>query len=37
MKPGVEMEARNASDAHPLKLTVFQVGQPNAPFVVPVK
>ena len=37
MKPGVEMEARNASDTHPLKLSVFQVGQANVPFVVPVK
>lgn len=37
MKPGTEMEARNASDTNSLKLSVFQVGKPNAPFVVPVK
>lgn len=37
MKPGTEMEARNASDTNSLKLSVFQVGKPDAPFVVPVK
>ncbi len=36
MKAGVEMEARNPSSTHSLKLAVFQVGKPNAAFVVPV-
>ena len=37
MKPGVTMDARNPSNINPLKLSVFQVGKPNAPFVVPVE
>ena len=37
MKPGVTMDARNPSETNSLKLTVFQVGKPDAPFVVPVK
>ena len=37
MKPGVLMDARNPSDKTPLKLSVFQVGKPDAPFVVPVE
>ncbi|MEQ9403599.1 MAG: cupin domain-containing protein [Cyclobacteriaceae bacterium] len=37
MKPGVEMDARNPSDVNPLKIAVFQVGKPDAPFVVPVE
>ena len=36
MKPGVTMDARNPSSVSPLKLSVFQVGKPNDPFVVPV-
>ena len=37
MKPGMEMDARNPSNTNPLKLSVFQVGRPNDPFVVPVE
>ena len=37
MKPDIEMEARNPSDTNSLKLAVFQVGKPDAPFVVPVE
>jgi quercetin dioxygenase-like cupin family protein len=37
MKPGITMDARNPSNTNPLKLSVFQVGKPNAPFVVPVE
>jgi len=37
MKSGIEMEAKNASDTKPLKFAVFQVGNPDAPFVVPVE
>ena len=37
MKPNTAMDARNASDEVPLKLAVFQVGNPDSPFVVPVK
>ena len=36
MRPGFTMEARNPSAINPLKLSVFQLGQPDAPFVVPV-
>jgi len=36
MKPGTEMDARNPSDTNPLKIAVFQVGNADAPFVVPV-
>jgi quercetin dioxygenase-like cupin family protein len=31
------MDARNPSGTEPLKLAVFQVGNPHAPFVVPVE
>ena len=31
------MDARNVSSTDPLKLAVFQVGNPHAPFVVPVE
>jgi quercetin dioxygenase-like cupin family protein len=37
MKPGITMDARNPSDVNSLKLSVFQVGKPNAPFVVSVE
>ena len=37
MKPNVPMDARNLSDTKPLKFAVFQVGNPDAPFVVPVE
>lgn len=37
MNSGIEMEARNPSSINPLKLAVFQVGNPDAAFVVPVK
>jgi len=37
MKPGSIMDARNPSTTKPLKLSVFQLGKPDAPFVVPVK
>lgn len=36
MNSGIEMEARNANAVNPLKLSVFQVGNPDSPFVVPV-
>jgi len=36
MKPNTPMDARNPSDMNPLKLAVFQVGNPDSPFVVPV-
>ena len=37
MNSGIEMKARNPSSTHPLKLAVFQVGNIDLPFVVPVK
>lgn len=37
MEPATIMDARNASDTEPLKLAVFQVGDIDAPFVVPVE
>ena len=37
MKPNTAMDARNPSRTKPLKLAVFQVGNPDAPFVVPVE
>ena len=37
MQPGFTMDARNPSATNSLKLSVFQLGQPDAPFVVPVK
>lgn len=36
MRTEVEMTARNVSAVESLKLVVFQVGQTQAPFVVPV-
>ncbi len=37
MKARIKMDARNPSLTSSLKLAVFQVGKPNAPFVVPVE
>ena len=37
MKPDTPMDARNPSADRPLKLAVFQVGNPDSPFVVPVE
>ena len=37
MKPNTPMDARNSSDTRPLKLAVFQVGNPDSPFVVPIQ
>ena len=37
MNSGIEMEARNPSNKNSLKLAVFQVGNPDAAFVVPVE
>jgi len=37
MNSGIEMDARNPSSKNSLKLVVFQVGNPNAAFVVPVE
>ena len=37
MKAGTAMEARNVSATEPLQFVVFQVGQTEAPFVVPVE
>ena len=37
MKSGTVMDARNPSSKNSLKLAVFQVGKPNAAFVVPVE
>lgn len=37
MNSSVEMEARNPSSKNSLKLAVFQVGNPDAEFVVPVE
>lgn len=36
LRPRTAMDARNVSGTQPLKLAVFQVGAPDAPFVVPV-
>jgi len=36
MKPNIPMDARNPSETNSLKLAVFQVGNPDAPFVVPI-
>ncbi len=36
MKPNTPMDARNSSAVNPLKLAVFQVGNPDSPFVVPI-
>jgi len=36
MKPNTPMDARNPSNTKSLKLAVFQVGNPDSPFVVPV-
>ncbi len=37
MIPGSTMDARNPSATKPLKVSIFQLGKPNAPFVVPVE
>ena len=37
MKPNTPMDARNPSQTKSLKLAVFQVGNPDAPFVVPIE
>jgi quercetin dioxygenase-like cupin family protein len=37
MKARTRMDARNPSPTKSLKLAVFQVGKPNAPFVVPIE
>ena len=37
MEPNTPMDARNPSAERPLKLAVFQVGNPDLPFVVPVE
>lgn len=37
MKARIKMDARNPSSTKTLKLAVFQVGRPNAPFVVPIE
>jgi len=37
MNSGIKMEARNPSSINSLKLAVFQVGHPNAAFVVLVE
>jgi quercetin dioxygenase-like cupin family protein len=37
MRAGTAMEARNFSNTQPLKFVVFQVGQTQAPFVVPIQ
>jgi quercetin dioxygenase-like cupin family protein len=37
MRSGATMVARNPSSTASLKLVVFQVGSPGAPFVVPVE
>ena len=31
------MDARNVSDTEPLKLVIFQIGDPGKPFLVPVE
>ena len=36
MKPNTPMDARNPSTTKALKLAVFQVGNPDAPFVVSI-
>ena len=36
MKPNTPMDARNSSAGNSLKLAVFQVGNPDSPFVVPI-
>jgi len=37
MMPNTPMDARNPSSNKPLKLAVFQVGNPDSAFVVPVE
>ena len=37
MKPNTPMDARNPNATTSLKLAVFQVGNPDSPFVVPVE
>jgi len=36
MRPNTPMDARNSSEVNPLKLAVFQVGNPDSPFFVPI-
>jgi quercetin dioxygenase-like cupin family protein len=36
MMPNTPMDARNPSAVNSLKLAVFQVGNPDSPFVVPI-
>ena len=36
MRAGANMHARNPSQTNSLKLVAFQVGNPDAPFVIPV-
>ncbi len=36
MKPHTPMDVRNPSNTKPLKLAVFQIGNPDSPFVVPM-
>lgn len=36
MKPGLVMDAGNASSIEQLKLAVFQVGEVDKPFVIPI-
>ena len=31
------MDARNASNTEPLKLVIFQIGEPGGPFLIPVE
>ena len=31
------MDARNASNSEPLKLVIFQIGEPDGPFLIPVE
>jgi len=37
MKPNTPMDARNPSAVNSLKLAVFQFGNPDSPFVVPIE
>jgi quercetin dioxygenase-like cupin family protein len=37
MRPDTPMDARNSSTTKSLKLAVFQVGNPDSPFVTPIE
>lgn len=37
MKTGISMEGKNLSATEPLKLSVFQIGALNSPFIIPDK